>query len=324
MFSDRQIDYFENFNLDNIVTPVNVTKLRNLLVESEYDRDKTKFLIEGFTQGFHLGYKGPVNRQDSSPNLPFTPGVGDEIELWNKIMKEVKLNRYAGPFISRPYDTYIQSPIGLVPKAGNQTRLIFHLSYNFGKENNSFNFFTQEDKCKVKYRDLDHAVRNCLRILKYDKNQLIWLSISDLKSAFRIIPGHPSQWRFLLMKAKDPRTGLVYYFADKCLPFGASISCRLYSEFSNALAHILCHFTHTQFRVTNYLDDFLFIENSQEKCQYLVSTFLQLCNYLGVPVSDEKVVWPTTSLKFLGVILNGERKYLQVPNDKKNKALNKL
>ena len=45
-------------------------------------------------------------------------------------MKEVKEGRYAGPFESIPFDSYIQSPIGLVPKdGGKDTRLIFHLSY---------------------------------------------------------------------------------------------------------------------------------------------------------------------------------------------------
>ena len=37
-------------------------------------------------------------------------------------MKEVKLGRVAGPFLKVPFDNYIQSPIGLVPKAGGGTR----------------------------------------------------------------------------------------------------------------------------------------------------------------------------------------------------------
>ena len=49
-------------------------------------------------------------------------------------MKEVELEKHAGPFSKIPYDFYMQSPIGLVPKVGYKTRLIFHLSYNFGKE----------------------------------------------------------------------------------------------------------------------------------------------------------------------------------------------
>ena len=322
IFLDQPVLYYENFNLTTIETPVNVERLRNMLIDSNYDRDKTNFLISGFTDGFHLGYEGPIHRKDFSANLPFR-GIGNKTVLWNKVMKEVQKKRYAGPFLKMPYDNFIQSPIGLVPKSGNRTRLIFHLSYDF-KKFKSFNHFTPPEKCKVKYRDLDHAVRNCLRILQNSSDATIWLSIADLESAFRVIPGHPDQWRFLMMMAEDPRTGDKYYFADKCLPFGAGISCSLYSEFSNALAHILGFYTGSRFRITNYLDDFLFIETSQSGCNRMVRTFTEICAYLGVPVAMDKLVYATTSVKFLGVIINGVHKLLQVPQEKKSKALHML
>ena len=76
-------------------------------------------------------------------------------------MKEVKLKRYAGPYEEIPYEFFVQSPIGLVPKAGGQTRQIFHLSHNFGHEERqkSINYHTPDELCSVKYKDLDHAIR---------------------------------------------------------------------------------------------------------------------------------------------------------------------
>ena len=45
-------------------------------------------------------------------------------------MTEVQAKRYTGPYEKVPYEFFIQSPIGLVPKdKGKKTRLIFHLSY---------------------------------------------------------------------------------------------------------------------------------------------------------------------------------------------------
>ena len=124
----RTVLHFENFDLENIVTPVKVSELQQLLEETNYDKDKTAFLVDGFTSGFDLGYRGKNIVKIKSPNLKFT--IGDEIELWNKVMKEVELKRYAGPFEDIPFTNYIQSPIGLVPKDGGlKTRLIFHLSY---------------------------------------------------------------------------------------------------------------------------------------------------------------------------------------------------
>ena len=52
-------------------------------------------------------------------------------------MKEVEAKRVAGLYDKIPFENYIQSPVGLVPKAGGKTRMIFHLSYNFSEEEKS-------------------------------------------------------------------------------------------------------------------------------------------------------------------------------------------
>ena len=124
-----EILHYTSFDLDNLETPLDVDRYEELLLLSKYDKKETQFLVNGFRHGFDIGYNGPTIRQSESRNIPFT--VGNEIEMWNKIMKEVKMKRVAGPFEKIPFDNYIQSPIGLVPKARNKTRLIFHLSYNF-------------------------------------------------------------------------------------------------------------------------------------------------------------------------------------------------
>ena len=49
---------FENLDLDNIVTPVNTIEFEKLLKETNYDKEKSEFLIKGFKEGFHLGYEG--------------------------------------------------------------------------------------------------------------------------------------------------------------------------------------------------------------------------------------------------------------------------
>ena len=108
--------YYENFDLENIVTPVDTKKLVKLLQESHYMEEEINFLEDGFLNGFDIGYEGPQDRQSSADNLPFQESVGNKTELWNKLMKEVKAKRVAGPFEKIPFKSYIQSPIGLVPK----------------------------------------------------------------------------------------------------------------------------------------------------------------------------------------------------------------
>ena len=174
---------------------------KRLLGEANYDHNKTNILINGFSTGFDIGYRGPMKRRDKSKNLPFH--IGDKVELWNKVMKEVLAGRYAGPFQDPPFDWYVQSPIGLVSKAGNKTRLIFHLSYDFGPElhQKSVNYHTPDELCSVKYNDLDHAVKNCLNILRNSNNPgtVLYFGISDCSNAFRIVPTKPHQRALLVM-----------------------------------------------------------------------------------------------------------------------------
>ena len=137
--------------MDSVVTPVDPDVLERLLIQSEYDPEETEFLVDGFQNGFDIGYRGATNVKLSAPNLKFR-GVRNEILLWNKVMKEVGLGRYAGPFPEIPFEYYIQSPIGLVPKdGGTDVRLIFRLSYPRGT-GTSLNANTPPEICSVKYQ----------------------------------------------------------------------------------------------------------------------------------------------------------------------------
>ena len=49
---------FENHNLADIVTPVNVEKFKMLLLESGYDQDKSNYLLKGFSRDFLSDMKG--------------------------------------------------------------------------------------------------------------------------------------------------------------------------------------------------------------------------------------------------------------------------
>ena len=133
------VDYFSNYDLNNVVTPLNVDLYEQLLRDSGFDNKERDFLVDGFRNGFDIGYTGPKIRQSHARNIPFMPGIGDKWDMWSKIMKEVKAKRYAGPYDEIPFENYIQSPIGLVPKHGNKTRLIFHLLFDFDEEHKSVN-----------------------------------------------------------------------------------------------------------------------------------------------------------------------------------------
>ena len=320
----KQRSWFENFDIDNINTPVNFQRFHHMLKTAEYDPDKIRFLIEGFQQGFDIGYKGTTLRQDTAKNLPFT--VGNKLDLWEKLMKEVELGRVAGPFPKVPYHNFIQSPIGLVPKAGNKTRLIFHLSFDFPSGHGSLNANIPKELCSVKYNDLDVAVKYCLELLQTSNNfaKIIYFSKTDMVSAFRLVPCRVRDFRWLVMMAYDPRDGRQYFFLDKNLPFGCSVSCYLFQEFSDGISHISRHVSQHNGFLVNYLDDFLFISLDQGQCNMMLHQFITICDDIGVTVAPDKTEEADTHVTFLGIVLDGVRHVLVIPEIKKNKAINLL
>ena len=196
------MEWYENFNLEEIVTPVNAQVFNRLLKQSNYDDNKRQYLVNGFTEGFDLEFEGDREVRRFAPNLKIT--IGSKEEIWEKMMKEVKGGRYAGPFKEPPFKHFIQSPIGLVPKdGGKKTRLIFHLSYpRIG--NSSVNKGIPRDACKVKYPDFDEAVQMCVRAGKD-----CHVGKSDVSMAFRNVPLKVKDFPLLVMKAEHPITKYI-------------------------------------------------------------------------------------------------------------------
>ena len=312
---NREIAYFENFDLDSIVTPFNVDVFKKLLVESNFEKSKTEKVIDGFRNGFKLEYDGPEDIQLRAPNLKFRE-VGDEITLWNKVMKEVNLKRYAGPFAEIPFKNYIQSPIGLVPKDnGKDTRLIFHLSYPRGSKKLSVNANIPTEKSTVSYPDFDTAIRLCLEAGKNCK-----LSRSDIRSAFRNLDMRKLDWKYLIMKARSPFDHKWYYFVDKCLPFGASISCAHFQLVSDAIAHVVKF--RTKKELVNCLDDFLFVALLRYMCERQLNIFLEVCKEINFPVSEEKTFHAATCMIFLGLLIDTIARTVSIPIEKIEKTRN--
>ena len=54
----EEVLWFENFDLNSIVTPVNAGALNQLLTIAGYPAEKKQFLVDGFLNGFSLEYQG--------------------------------------------------------------------------------------------------------------------------------------------------------------------------------------------------------------------------------------------------------------------------
>jgi hypothetical protein len=287
-------------------TPINVPVLVNWLKAYPVVKGR-ELLISGFTDGFKLGYKGPRVPRDS---VCLPSALQNSKATWAKLEKEMSLGRIVGPFDSRPLSTLQCSPIGLIPKSQpGEWRLITHLSFPPG---NSINDGIPDELISVKYASFDQAVG-----LVQEVGHMAYLAKCDIKSAFRLLPIYPGDFDLLGFKFDGK------YFIDKCLPMGASISCSHFECFSSYLEFQVKANARSKF-ITHYLDDFLFVGDTQVTCQKLLHEFQKMCNELGVPLAPEKTVGPTTSLTYLGLEIDTVNKLVKVPQPKVEALVNQL
>ena len=108
---------------------------------------------------------------------------------------------------------------------------------------------------------------------------------------------------------------------DKCLPFGASISCSHFQRFSDAIAHIVRFRVRITIGPINYLDDYLFLGITSIDCDNQVSVFLWVCEKIRFPVSEEKTEWSCTNLTFLGFLIDTIKQIVAIPTDKVQLAI---
>ena len=137
---------------------------------------------------------------------------------------------------------------------------------------------------------------------------LIWLK-PNVKSAFRIILINPQDYHLLGIKW----SGHFYY--DKCMPKGCSSSCKTFETFSTVVEWI----AQDKLGIANLirlLDDFLLIQTTESQCSRSLGLFLELCDFLGIPMAPEKTFGPSTILTFAGVELGTIRCESRLPEDK--------
>ena len=197
-----------------------------------------------------------------------------------------------------------------MPKKDGSFRLIHHLSYPSGS---SVNDFIDSELCSVNYTSFEVALE---MLAKLGNGALV--ARLDIKSAFRLLPIHPSDFDLLGFQIQ----GKVYI--DMCLPFGCAISCAKFEQFSTFLEWAL-RVKSGSSNVVHYLDDFLLAGRLETmECQNLMSCFCSICTDLGVPLAQDKTVGPTSVLTFLGLEIDTIHMTVKIPYDKLNQLKSEL
>ena len=285
-------------------TPIKFEVLAQQLRHYPVKKDRD-ILLNGFKFGFRLGYSGARVARES----PCLRSALEKPEIVrNKLAKEAKLGRIVGPFHNRPMSNLQCSPLGLVPKKQpGEFRLIHHLSFPSGA---SINDFIDEKLCRVKYTSFDEAVGMIADLCK--EGRPVFMAKLDIKSAFRLLPVNPLDFDLLGFKFDG-------YWIDRSLPFGCSISCRLFEMFSCFLEFYIKKVTGVQ-SIKHYLDDFILAFISRDQCRTVMTQFQDACSNLGVPIAHEKTEGPTQVMTYLGLEIDTIRKQVRIPRDKLEKT----
>ena len=258
-------------------------------------------IMQGLTTGIAVDFTGDRVKARLSPNLPVSATDADKITAG--IAADVAGGKKAGPFDRMPFSNFVCSPIGCVPKKNShKIRIIHHLSWPRHGSSASVNQMTRDEYCRLgSFDDAANAVR---RIGRY-----CYLIKLDVEAAYKQVPVRPEDWHLL---------GFVWqrkFYYERTLPFGLKSSCRKWELYASAL-HFFFHARFGIDAVIHYIDDFLFVVESESDAHRVLADALALCARLGVPMSVDKTEGPCQSLTFLGIQLDTVNMRASVPADK--------
>ena len=223
--------------------------------------------------------------------------------MLEKLSKEIKAGRLAGPFDLKPFPCFHVSPIALRPKKSpGEYRLIHDLSYPYNET--SINANIPANKRHVTYSSVGDAI-----------NKIMQLPVgafgakTDIKHAFKLIPIWPDLY---------PKLGIYYdnkFYYDKTLPQGCASSCKIFETFSTAIQWIFEQQVPSAL-CTHYVDDFVIFAKDEMSCKNHLQSLLNICDDIGVPMAQEKTTDPATKVTYLGIELDCVARVARLPMEK--------
>ena len=288
-------------NLCRISTPL-MYEAWEVALAKHPDPAYVKYILCGIKEGFRIGYDYARHTcRPTSRNLLST--LEHPAEVDNYLRSELGDGNISE--VTEPAGLLgLQvSPIGVIPKrhSASKWRLIVDLSSPKGS---SVNDGIDKEWCSLSYVSVDSIAK---QVVLLGKGTL--MAKMDIKSAYRLIPVHPSDRPLLGMRWRD------HLFLDKTLPFGLRSAPKIFNAVADALQWVL------QQRgvacVYHYLDDFITLgERGKDSCAKNLQIILDVCKELGVTVATEKCEGPTTRIVFLGIEIDSERLEMRLPTDK--------
>ena len=282
-----------------IQSPFNLSVWEKYL-HTHTDPHYAERVLNYIRHGVPIGYAGPESSRVHD-NWPSVYKLRTEVE--SSLLYDVNRERKAGPFPYKPFANFVGSPMGaFYKKHSNKVRVIHDLSWH---PEASVNTFIDDSLCTLQYISIDDAVKYVKEI---GKGTL--MSKIDIKDAFKHIIVNPDYWH-LLGSTWNTIDGDVQFYVDLVLPFGLRSSPFLFNQVAIGLEYIMkCKGASI---VEHYLDDYFTCGSSKSnECHNNVQIMIDACSETGFEVNPSMVVYPTTELEFLGIVIDSNSMELRI------------
>lgn len=271
--------------------------------------DDDEGIIDCIQFGFPLQFRGPPLSNCFTGNHPSAIRYPNHIDTY--IEKEVKLGALAGPYNNEPFTPWCNvGPLMTREKTTSaDRRIIVDLSYPPGAGPNSY--IVKNTIFGQLHRHTLPSVQDAIKIIVgYQFNVL--LAAVDISRAYRNFPVCPYDWPLNCISHREK------YYIDLCMPFGSRISSCYMQKMANFIARALLSKGIT---AIVYLDDLLIVCPRHQSPDTAFMVSIQTIRLLGLPVAWEKVIAPATVIKFLGIVIDIEKRETRIPPQKINSFL---
>ena len=202
----------------------------------------------------------------------------------------------------------------MAEKQKTKVRPILNLS---APKQASFNDFVNENHIRKlemsSAAKFDDAVKSC------GKSPL--MAKYNIRDAYKIIPGHPSQWNCFGFK------WLGKYFFDVTTVFGSKSAPAKFYSIPETIVNIVCTETEVpKNSVFRQLDDVPVVAPSwSDNAKKFADKYVEICNLVGIPLAEncpnrEKSFRIGTSGTVLGIFFNSENLTWQIPTTKQTES----
>lgn len=293
---------------EEAVCDLNLAKWVELVERYDIGEDSYE-VIDGCEKGFHQGIPDHTlgsRKWYTPPNHESAVQAAEKIV--NTIAKERRANRIFGPFtheeVFGKIGFFRSSPMGSVINGDGSFRIINDLSFpHEDDETPSVNSFVDKKKFETSWDDFK-VIANFFQT--HSGRYLV--AIFDWEKAYRQIPIHPSQWRFLLLMDLNNRLWL-----DTRIQFGGVAGCGVFGRPADLWRKII----EKHFRLAaafRWVDDNLLVKDESNSTS--IQDVVNLSNEMGVASNVEKVYEFADEQRYIGFIWNVAERTVRLPEEK--------